>query len=152
MERCGYLRQRRLWWTLRFWYKRKVNVPWPQAYEQHWSQLNLLSVLVGGPYLVRTASIEGETLTLVRRLKLFNEYNQNIYSFQTGDLNGATNVEVIAPNSVSKITWNGKPQQLQKTARNSLAFAVGSSAPSVALPALDNWKVIDRCVDVISLS
>ncbi|KAK7686364.1 hypothetical protein QCA50_010588 [Cerrena zonata] len=88
------------------------------------------SVLIGGPYLVRTANIKGGTLAL------------------TGDLNGATNVEVIAPGAVRKITWNGAPQKLEKTSRNSLTFTGGSNVPSVTLPTLDSWKVVDSLPEI----
>ncbi|CAL1714365.1 unnamed protein product [Somion occarium] len=88
------------------------------------------SVLVGGPYLVRTASISRDTLSL------------------TGDLNGTTNVEVIAPASVTTVTWNGKQQEFHTTTRNSLAFTVGSSTPAVSLPRLDSWKVLNSLPEI----
>jgi hypothetical protein len=52
------------------------------------------SILVGGPYLVRDAHIEGDTLKL------------------RGDLNQSVMLTVIAPKSVKRITWNGEEAML----------------------------------------
>ncbi|KAF4569577.1 hypothetical protein EYR40_008555 [Pleurotus pulmonarius] len=82
------------------------------------------TVLVGGPFLVRSASISRDTLTLV------------------GDLNGtATPLEVIAPPSVQKISWNGKNIRITQSAHGSLQGNLGSAQPNVTLPSLTNWKV-----------
>ena len=78
-----------------------------------------------------------------------NEYpllteNEDTKPYQAGDLDGETEVEVISPSVVTGLTWNGKPQRLRKTSRRSLMFTVGGIPPPIVLPALDNWRVIDR--------
>ncbi|KAF7346101.1 Beta-galactosidase [Mycena sanguinolenta] len=77
------------------------------------------TVLVSGPYVLRNASIASNTLSL------------------TGDLNGTTPIEVIAPNSVSTMLWNGVPVQMTRTARGSFTGQVGGT-PTIDLPALDD--------------
>ncbi|KAL1710662.1 glycoside hydrolase family 35 protein [Schizophyllum commune] len=94
------------------------------------------SVLVGGPYLVRSASIDGDTLALV------------------GDLNGTTPIEIFAPAAVSQVTWNGASLDLESSSRGSLTGT--SSRPSAhgrylegTLPEIDpefddsNWVTAD---------
>ncbi|KAL1742367.1 glycoside hydrolase family 35 protein [Schizophyllum fasciatum] len=81
------------------------------------------SVLVGGPYLVRGGSIDGEMLAL------------------TGDLNGTTNVEIFAPASVSKVTWNGATLDLESGSRGSLTGTIAVGDQPIELPNLDGWKV-----------
>ncbi|KAJ7644336.1 glycoside hydrolase family 35 protein [Roridomyces roridus] len=80
------------------------------------------TVLVSGPYVVRTAEITGNTLLL------------------TGDLDGPTSIEVVAPQSVSQISWNGVAVPVNKTARGTFSGQVGS-ANTITLPTLSNWKV-----------
>ncbi|KAJ7729673.1 glycoside hydrolase family 35 protein [Mycena maculata] len=81
------------------------------------------TVLVSGPYVLRTAAITGGTLSLA------------------GDLNGTTTIEVIAPKSISKILWNEMPLLVSKTDRGSYTGKVNSAPTVVDLPALENWKV-----------
>ncbi|KAJ3482157.1 hypothetical protein NLI96_g7176 [Meripilus lineatus] len=88
------------------------------------------SVLVGGPYLVRTAAISADTLHLA------------------GDLNGTTTIEVVAPSPVSELTWNGIPQQVVKTPWNTLTTTIHVPSNAVNLPSLDNWKVLDSLPEV----
>lgn len=102
------------------------------------------SVLVGGPYLVRTASIVGSTLALVSHL-FFYLIPYLIYIMQTGDVNGTTSVETIAPAGISIVTWNNISQVTTRTAHGSLKFTVNSTH-SVSLPALNSWKVSGRFV------
>ncbi|KAJ7264004.1 glycoside hydrolase family 35 protein [Mycena haematopus] len=80
------------------------------------------TVLVSGPYVLRTASIHFNTLSL------------------TGDLNGTTVMEVIAPKSVSIILWNNVPVRITRTTRGSFTGRVGGTH-NVDLPTLNNWKV-----------
>ncbi|KAI5890378.1 glycoside hydrolase family 35 protein [Schizophyllum commune H4-8] len=81
------------------------------------------SVLVGGPYLVRSASIDGDTLALV------------------GDLNGTTPIEVFAPAAVSQVTWNGAPLDLESSSRGSLAGTATAEDQPIELPTFGTWKV-----------
>ncbi|KAI0788892.1 glycoside hydrolase family 35 protein [Abortiporus biennis] len=81
------------------------------------------SVLVGGPYLVRSASISGDTLSL------------------TGDLNGTTPIEFITPESITKLSWNGEAQNISPTDRKSFTATLSQNASPVTLPQLTGWKV-----------
>ncbi|KAH7914518.1 glycoside hydrolase family 35 protein [Hygrophoropsis aurantiaca] len=80
------------------------------------------TVLVGGPYLVRTAEIQGDALYL------------------EGDLNGTTTIEFFAPSAVSSLMWNGQSVSVSRTSRGSYQAAI-QAATSVNLPTLGGWKV-----------
>ncbi|KAL4809325.1 glycoside hydrolase superfamily [Aspergillus unguis] len=82
------------------------------------------SVLVSGPYLVRSSKLSGSTLAL------------------RGDSQGETTLEVFAPNNVKKVTWNGKKVKVSRTKYGSLKANLAEPR-SVELPALDGWKVSD---------
>ncbi|KAJ6509031.1 glycoside hydrolase family 35 protein [Mycena sanguinolenta] len=94
----------------------------PGSFGNYFSVGSNETVLVSGPYVLRTASIASNTLSL------------------TGDLNGTTPIEVIAPESVSTILWNDVPVQITRTARGSFTGQVGGT-PTIDLPVLDDWKV-----------
>ncbi|KAF8078179.1 glycoside hydrolase family 35 protein [Lyophyllum atratum] len=81
------------------------------------------SVLVAGPYLVRTALISGNTLSLV------------ILLFERNHV-----CRILGPPGVSALTWNGALAAVTKTSRGS--FTASLTAPAgITLPALNNWKV-----------
>ncbi|KII85955.1 glycoside hydrolase family 35 protein [Plicaturopsis crispa FD-325 SS-3] len=80
------------------------------------------TVLIGGPYLVRDASIQSDTL------------------LATGDIDGTTAVEFFAPSVVSKFSWNGAAQTLTKTSRGSFTATL-SATTGLTLPSLGPWKV-----------
>jgi hypothetical protein len=87
------------------------------------------SVLVVGPYLVRTATDEGKVLAL------------------TGDWNSETNLEVFAPSCYKKLTFNGKEIKVKKTKYGSLTGTLSAPATTMEditalLPTLE-WKVSD---------
>ena len=87
------------------------------------------SVLVTGPYLVRSAVDNGKTLAL------------------TGDWNSETNLEVYAPSCYTKLTFNGKAIKVKKTKYGSLTGTLPASEVTVEsitdiLPTLE-WKVSD---------
>ncbi|GJJ13402.1 hypothetical protein Clacol_007656 [Clathrus columnatus] len=78
----------------------------------------------GGPYLIREAAISGNVLSL------------------NGDVNMTTQVEVVGPSAVTKITWNGMEQVVRRTDQGTLVFnAFGP--PSLSLPDLKKWKVLN---------
>ncbi|KAK7914118.1 hypothetical protein PG985_011821 [Apiospora marii] len=84
------------------------------------------TILVHGPYLVRSATIEGSTLKL------------------TGDIANATTVSVFAPKDVCSLNWNGKDVAINSKNNGVLTATVGGTAsPTFSLPALDGWKVAD---------
>ncbi|KAI0339557.1 glycoside hydrolase family 35 protein [Trametopsis cervina] len=82
------------------------------------------SVLVGGPYLVRTADISQTTLSL------------------SGDTNGTTDIEVVAPSQVKALLWNGVEQTVVRSAYGSFKFTVGTNF-NLSLPDLSAlaWKI-----------
>ncbi|EJU05035.1 glycoside hydrolase family 35 protein [Dacryopinax primogenitus] len=96
------------------------------------------TVLVGGPYLVRNASISGDTLEL------------------RGDLNDTTYLVVLAPSSVTKVTWNGDEVELDAgTSKVPSATGVLTAtltpkltASSISLPSLNEWKYADSLPEV----
>ncbi|THH33329.1 hypothetical protein EUX98_g843 [Antrodiella citrinella] len=83
------------------------------------------SILVGGPYLVRSASLVGRTTLSL-----------------TGDLNGTTDVEIVSPSSITTVLWNGRKLSLRKTKRSTYTTTIAASGV-VDLPALSslNWTV-----------
>jgi hypothetical protein len=87
------------------------------------------SVLVTGPYLVRSAVDKGKTLAL------------------TGDWSSETSLEVYAPSCYSKLTFNGKELKVKKTKHGSLTSTL--PAPEVTIESITNtlptleWKVSD---------
>jgi beta-galactosidase len=87
------------------------------------------SVLVTGPYLVRSAEEKGKTLAL------------------TGDWSSETDLEVYAPKRYSKLTFNGQEIKVKKTKYGSLRGTLAASKVTVEsitsiLPTLE-WKVSD---------
>jgi beta-galactosidase GanA len=85
-----------------------------------------------GPYLVRTASISGDVISLV------------------GDNVNATIIEVYAGKGVSKISWNGKELASTKTPYGSLTAEItGTQHRKVELPALTGFKVADSAPEIL---
>lgn len=85
------------------------------------------SILVVGPYLVRSASRDGKALAL------------------TGDWSSETKLEVFAPSRFSKLTFNGKEIKVKKTKYGSLTGTLPASEVTIesitkTLPSLE-WKV-----------
>ncbi|KAL9713437.1 hypothetical protein Ac2012v2_003047 [Leucoagaricus gongylophorus] len=88
------------------------------------------TVLVGGPYVLRNASISGNTLSLF------------------GDLNGTTTIEFIAPINVTALKWNGIVHDLITTPHGSLSARVNGAGQSPALPTLQNWRVMGSLPEI----
>lgn len=89
-------------------------------------------VFVRGPYLVRSAVINGSTLSL------------------RGDLNSSTEVEIIAPQAIDRVVWNGNSIQTSRTSHGSLSGALIFTEPAISLPNLTNltWVGIDGLGEV----
>ncbi|KAK0438054.1 glycoside hydrolase family 35 protein [Armillaria borealis] len=81
------------------------------------------TVLVGGPYVLRSSSLSRNTLEL------------------TGDLNGTTSVEFIAPSSISRLSWNGKDIPISKSSRGTFVATIQGANVGINLPTLGDWKV-----------
>ncbi|KAG8771233.1 hypothetical protein FRC12_003781 [Ceratobasidium sp. 428] len=92
------------------------------------------SILVFGPYLVRSATINGSILAIV------------------GDLKSgmATKLEVLAPASIKSITWNGKSVKVSKTATGTLKGNVIVEDLTPKLPTLKSlqWRCIDSLPEI----
>ncbi|KAG5342006.1 hypothetical protein C0989_006155 [Termitomyces sp. Mn162] len=82
------------------------------------------SILVAGPYVVRTAEITGNMVALA-------------------NLNGTTTVEFLAPSNVNSLTWNGVPASLSNTQCGFFSSQL-DGASGITLPTLSNWKVLGR--------
>ncbi|KAF7313122.1 putative beta-galactosidase A [Mycena kentingensis (nom. inval.)] len=92
-------------------------------------QPEIPSVLIFGPYLVRSASAKGSTLVL------------------TGDLNATTTLDIFAPAKFKSVTWNGAAV---KTTANGLggmraSVAFPKSVAQAKVPVLTelDWKCAD---------
>lgn len=104
------------------------------------------TVLVGGPYVLRNASISGNTLSLVSTVTSVSEARDFDKTSKFGDLNGTTTIEFIAPINVTALKWNGIVHDLITTPHGSLSARVNGAGQSPALPTLQNWRVMGRCV------
>jgi hypothetical protein len=81
------------------------------------------SVLVQGPYLVRSAALDGSVLAL------------------KGDIMKSTTVEVFACSNAQTLSWNGKTLPTSRTPYGSLKAYVVAFNGTIQLPALNDWKV-----------
>jgi hypothetical protein len=96
------------------------------------------TVLVGGPHLVRNASLGADgTLSLY------------------GDLNASVTLRVIGPPNMTAVTWNGKPVTKSTAATDSLSRRSGTfaghvtlSSTAITVPALARWKFRDSLAEV----
>ncbi|KAI0400807.1 glycoside hydrolase superfamily [Xylaria palmicola] len=87
------------------------------------------TVLVQGPYLVRSSSIEGRTLKL------------------TGDVANATTVRVFAPESIKILKWNGEDVRILSKENGYITARLGGATP-FKLPALKGWKSADGLPEI----
>ncbi|KAF7297199.1 Glycoside hydrolase family 35 protein [Mycena indigotica] len=104
------------------------------TFPNYWSIGSNNTVLVGGPYLVRNATISGATLAL------------------KGDLNVTTPFALVVPLSVKSVTWNGASVQLTPGITSTGGFS-GTLAPrsvvkSVTIPKLTAWKFQDSLPEI----
>lgn len=84
-----------------------------------------------GPYLVRTASVSGDTVFLI------------------GDNANTTTIEVYAGKSASKISWNGKELATTITPYGSLTAKIsGTQDRKIELPALTGFKAADSAPEI----
>ncbi|KAJ3785437.1 glycoside hydrolase family 35 protein [Lentinula aff. detonsa] len=103
------------------------------------------SVLVGGPYLVRSANItDGTTLAL------------------RGDLNvtsDSTNLTVVAPASVTLVTWNGESVSVSPSGVNgssssiligSIPTSTNTNAQNISIPVLSGWKFNNSLPEILN--
>ncbi|KAK4700277.1 hypothetical protein P7C70_g5971, partial [Phenoliferia sp. Uapishka_3] len=96
------------------------------------------TVLVGGAYLVRNASITDSTIAI------------------RGDLNATsgetTTLIVLAPSTVASLTWNGDSVTLVNTSLSSFGLLIGTVTPptaSISLPPLVDWSFQNSLPEVL---
>ena len=110
------------------------------TFSNYWQFGSNSTVLVGGPYLVRNATISGSELAL------------------RGDLNASVTLTVIAPPSVRSITWNGQRVTTNTKAGAAITSIGGFSASlhptvssnSVHVPELTGWKFANSLPEIQS--
>ena len=91
------------------------------------------TVLVGGPNLVRNATLSGNGKTLALR----------------GDLNASVPLTVVAPPAVTAVTWNGASVSVRRdAARGVLTGQLEQLVSSVKVPSLGGWKFKDSLPEV----
>ncbi len=103
--------------------------------ENFWQFGSNTTVLVGGPYLVRNATISRGTLAL------------------HGDLNASVPLTVFAPLNVVAVTWNGQHVSSLGLGTGQLKGQVSASANvrnGVQLPELKGWKYADSLPEIKS--
>jgi hypothetical protein len=103
-------------------------------FTNYWQFGTNTSVLVGGPYLCRNASISGSELAL------------------HGDLQTGVRLIVIAPDNIKSITWNGDPVSADEALITDGSF-IGriqpkTTASSILVPMLDNWKYANSLPEI----
>lgn len=108
-------------------------------FANYWGIGTNASVLVGGPYLVRTATITGDVLAL------------------KGDINvtasaAGTALTVIAPSTVTSVTWNGARVSVSHTAGSSsiLVGTIASTKDTIQVPVLSGWKFNNSLPEILS--
>lgn len=109
-------------------------------FANYWQYGTDTSVLIGGPYLVRNATILGSTLAI------------------RGDLYENVRLIVIAPEALNAVTWNGIPVSPDVAAAAAITQQGGFSAqisPSVSArgimaPQLTNWKYANSLPEIKS--
>ena len=107
-------------------------------FRNFWSIGTNETILVGGPYLVRDATVSGSKLAL------------------RGDLQDDIQLTVIAPRSVRSITWNGRNVPIDTKASSAVTSRGGfigqlklvSSLANVKAPKLSGWKYQDSLPEI----
>ncbi|KAJ7810575.1 galactose-binding domain-like protein [Mycena leptocephala] len=109
-------------------------VPGKSTFGNYWAIGSNSSVLVGGPYLVRNATISGSRLALV------------------GDLNTTVPLTVVVPSAVKSVTWNGASVRLTAGVTATGGFtgtlAPRTAAKTVVVPKLTGWKFMDSLPEI----
>ncbi|KAI0350174.1 hypothetical protein OH77DRAFT_1593752 [Trametes cingulata] len=102
--------------------------------ETFWQFGTNTTVLVGGPYLVRNASLEDGGRTLAVR----------------GDLNASVPLTVVAPESVRTVTFNGKRASVRSSSEGVLVgrLEVNPDIKRVKIPKLSGWRFADSLPEV----
>ncbi|KIK68783.1 glycoside hydrolase family 35 protein [Collybiopsis luxurians FD-317 M1] len=112
-------------------------------FANYWSIGTNETVLVGGPYLVRSAELGGGGRELVLRGDL---------NATSGPLQG-TSLTLIAPSSVTSLTWNGESVSLSPLSGSASGIQIGhvpGDVASIKVPNLEEveWKFNDSLPEV----
>ena len=102
------------------------------GFESFWQFGTNTTVLVGGPNLVRNATISGHTLAL------------------RGDLNASVPLTVVAPPAVTAVTWNGARVTVRREGHGTLTGRLTQTVKSVTVPRLTGWKFKDSLPEIQS--
>lgn len=91
------------------------------------------SVIIKGTYLIRSADINGSTLTI------------------RGDINTTETIEIVTGSGVKKVKFNGDDVKVETSSYGTLLGKLVYNKPNLALPALSKltWVCISlyyRCV------
>lgn len=110
-----------------------------KGYETYWQFGTNTTALIGGPYLVRNATLEWGSRSR-RELTL------------RGDLNASVPLTVIAPPEVSSITWNGERVRVQNHGRavftGELTMSTSVKEAKNKVPELKGWRFADSLPEV----
>ncbi len=93
------------------------------------------TILVGGPYLVRNATVSSNGKLALR-----------------GDLNASTPLTLVLPSNINSVTWNGEAVKITNTQNvpglftGQLELKTHSSA--IHIPTLSSWKFKDSLPEV----
>ncbi|EIM90945.1 glycoside hydrolase family 35 protein [Stereum hirsutum FP-91666 SS1] len=110
-------------------------------FARYWQFGTNTTVLVGGPHLVRNASISDSGSLDIR-----------------GDLNSSVTLTVIAPPTVSSVTWNSEPVGIDDRASaavTSIGGFIGNlemdsgRTKEIVAPVLENWRFADSLPEVL---
>lgn len=107
-------------------------------FANYWQYGTNTSVLVGGPYLVRNATISGLTLAL------------------RGDLYEGVRLMVIAPDTIHAVTWNGIPITADVAAAAAVTqqgcfsaqISPSVSATGIIAPQLTGWRYANSLPEI----
>lgn len=104
---------------------------------KHFWQIGTNStILVGGPHLVRSATISGSRLDL------------------KGDLSDSVRLSVIAASNIRSISWNGERVDVDVQTSSQLSFrgafvsSLKATTTGIKIPKLERWKFSDSLPEI----
>ena len=99
----------------------------------NFTDIHNTAVIVKAGYLIRTAVLNGQTLSL------------------TGDVNETTLVEAVGvPSSVTTLAFNGETLMSNRTGYGTVVGTITFNTPKLSLPSLSNltWRYIDSLPEI----
>ena len=105
------------------------------TFSNYWQFGSNTTVLVGGPYLVRNATVAGSQLQL------------------RGDLNESVLLTVFSPPEITSVTWNGEEVEPLSNANSTPGRFTGQlsmklSSTAITIPQLSGWKFADSLPEI----